>query len=68
MTRVLETLRYRDGTDEREGLFGRVEDTQPGVRVAGAALSEEVVHELGAAHAGVGVEEAEDASGECDLD
>ena len=51
--------RARDGPDggERAG----VDDAEAGVGVAGAraTFGEEVVDELGAAHAGVGVEEAE---------
>ena len=66
--RGLHHQRHRNRSNDRQGLLRRVEDAQSGVGVAGTAFGEEVVHELGAAHARVGVDEAEDGGREGYLD
>ena len=67
--RALDEHREEDRADDGRGLRRGVEHAQARVRVLAAVttLCEEVVDELGPAHASVGVQEAEDRGNESDL-
>jgi hypothetical protein len=68
--RALDEHRGADRADDGARLRRRVEDAERGARAAraGAALGEEVVHELGPAHARVRVQEAAERRDERDLE
>ena len=65
---TLHHQRDEDRVDDGDGLCWRVEHTEAGVGIVAAltTFGEEVVDKLGAAHAGVGVQEAEQRRYESD--